>query len=189
MEHDMRSDLFAHYQKLSFSFYDNQKTGILMSRITNDLGSLAELYHHGPEDIVISSIKFIGAFFILININVPLTLIIFLILVPMVYFAYRCNKKMRKAFKLNRVRIGEINARIEDNLSGIRVVKSFANENNEIDKFSFENGNYVKSKQQAYLAMAQFHSGLGAFVTMISVVVIIVGSILIGDHQIGRAHV
>jgi ATP-binding cassette, subfamily B, bacterial len=181
MEHDLRNDLFAHYQKLSFSFYDEQKTGILMSRLTHDLFSLAELYHHGPEDIVISIIKFVGAFIILFNINPYLTLIVFATLPPMILFAYYCNIKMKKAFKLNKKRVGEINARIEDNLSGIRVVKSFANEADEIEKFDNENNNYVSSKKKSYFAMAQFHSGLGAFITLVTVVVIIAGSLFIGN--------
>lgn len=181
MEHDMRNDLFTHYQKLSFSFYDEQKTGILMSRLTHDLFSLAELYHHGPEDIVISIIKFVGAFIILLNINPQLTFIVFITLPPMIIFTFYCNRKMKKAFKLNKKRVGEINARIEDNLSGIRVVKSFANESDEIEKFDYENNNYVQSKSKSYLAMAQFHSGLGAFITLVTVIVIIAGSMFIGN--------
>lgn len=181
MEHDLREDLFSHYQKLSFSFYDNQKTGILMSRLTNDLSTLAELYHHGPEDIIISLIKIFGAFFILLNINALLTFLVFFMIVPMVIFTYYCNKKMKVAFKKNKIRVGEINARIEDNLSGIRVVKSFANETDEINKFGFENSNYVKSKTNAYYAMAQFNTGLTAFITSITVIVVICGSIFIGN--------
>lgn len=181
MEHDLREDLFSHYQKLSFSFYDNQKTGILMSRLTNDLSTLAELYHHGPEDIIISLIKIFGAFFILLNINALLTFLVFFMIVPMVIFTYYCNKKMKVAFKQNKIRVGEINARIEDNLSGIRVVKSFANETDEINKFGFENSNYVKSKTNAYYAMAQFNTGLTAFITSITVIVVICGSIFIGN--------
>ncbi|SJZ53566.1 ABC transporter ATP-binding protein [Anaerorhabdus furcosa] len=184
MEHDMRNDLFTHYQKLSFSFYDEQKTGILMSRLTHDLFSLAELYHHGPEDIVISIIKFVGAFVILLNINPLLTFIVFITLPPMILFTFYCNRKMKTAFKLNKKRVGEINARIEDNLSGIRVVKSFANESDEIEKFDYENNNYVKSKTKSYFAMAQFHSGLGAFITLVTVIVIIAGSIFIGNGTI-----
>ncbi len=181
MEHDMRNDLFSHYQKLSFSFYDDQKTGILMSRLTNDLFSLSELYHHGPEDVVISLIKFIGAFIILFSINPYLTLIVFATLPPMVIFAYYCNVKMKKAYRQNRKRVGEINARIEDNLSGIRVVKSFANESSEIEKFDIENNNYVNSKRNSYYAMAQFHSGLGAFITFLTVIVVVAGSLFIGN--------
>ena len=124
MERDLRNELFQHYQKLSFSFYDEEKTGQLMSRLTNDLFSLTELYHHGPEDIVISFIKFFGAFVILANINLQLTLIIFAFIPVMGAFIYYYNRKMKKAFKANRRRVGDINARIEDNLSGIRVVKS-----------------------------------------------------------------
>ncbi len=184
MESDMRADLFSHYQKLSFSFYDNQKTGILMSRLTNDLNTLAELYHHGPEDIVISIIKFSGAFIILMGINPLLTIITFSLIIPMVLFSYYCNKKMKTAFRLNKIRIGEINARVEDNLSGIRVVKSFANEKTELSKFSVENNNFVDSKRLSYFAMAQFHSGLGTFITMITVIVVVMGSILIGNGGI-----
>ena len=184
MEHDMRNELFAHYQKLSFSFYDEQKTGILMSRLTHDLFTLAELYHHGPEDIIISIIKFFGAFIILFQINAVLTLLVFAILPFMFIFAYFCNKQMRIAFRLNKKRVGEINARIEDNLSGIRVVKSFASEDIEIDKFEYENNNYVLSKKISYKAMAIFHSGLGAFITMITIVVIVAGSLFISGGVI-----
>ena len=125
MERDIRNELFEHYQKLSFHFYDEQKTGQLMSRITNDIFSLTELYHHGPEDIVISLIKFVGAFVILMTINVPLTLIVFSFYAVMGGFAFYYNKKMKRiTFKRNKQRIGDINARIEDNLSGIVLLKA-----------------------------------------------------------------
>ncbi len=184
MERDMRNDLFTHYQKLSFSFYDNQKTGILMSRLTNDLLTLAELYHHGPEDIVISLIKFIGSFIILFQIDPTLTLIVFSVLPLMFIFTKYCNKKMKASFRLNKLRIGEINARVEDNLSGIRVVKSFANEGDELQKFTNENENYVDSKKESYKAMATFHSGLSAFITSIMVIVIVFGSLIISSGVI-----
>lgn len=184
MEHDMRNELFSHYQKLSFSFYDEQKTGQLMSRLTNDLFSLTELYHHGPEDVVISIIKFFGAFFILLTVNVPLTLIVFSILPIMLAFALYYNKKMGKAFKQNKERVGDINARIEDNLSGIRVVKSFTSENKEFQKFSRENDRYVASRKNSYKIMAFYHSGLGAFTTMITVIVILAGSTFISQGWI-----
>ena len=128
MEYDMRAEIFAHYQKLSFSFYDDQKVGQLMSRITNDLFEITELLHHGPENIIISLIKIIGAFVILAGISGYLTLAAFILLPFMFLFAYLLNKRMRRAFKMNRVKIAEINTQIEDNLSGIRVVKSFAHE-------------------------------------------------------------
>lgn len=187
MERDLRNELFQHYQKLSFSFYDEEKTGQLMSRLTNDLFSLTELYHHGPEDIVISFIKFFGAFVILANINLQLTLIIFAFIPIMGAFIYYYNRKMKKAFKANRRRVGDINARIEDNLSGIRVVKSFANENYENNKFNDENNCYVNSKSNSYFYMGKFHSGLGAFTSMITVAAAIFGSIFISKDVIVTA--
>lgn len=184
MERDIRNELFEHYQKLSFGFYDEQKTGQLMSRITNDIFSLTELYHHGPEDIVISLIKFVGAFVILSTINLQLTLIVFAFIPVMGGFALYYNKKMKKAFKRNKQRIGDINARIEDNLSGIRVVKSFANESKEMDKFQVENTNFVNSKRNSYLYMAKYHSGLGVFTSLITVAVIFFGALFISQELI-----
>ncbi len=179
MEFDMRNDIFNHFQKLSFNFYDNQKTGQLMSRITNDLFEVTELSHHGPEDIVISIIKFVGAFIILIRINVPLTLLLFLFLPIMFLFAWKMKTRMNVAFKANRQRIADINAQIEDNLSGIRVVKSFANEEMEVEKFREGNGRFVASKKLAYKEMGTFHSGLGLFTSLLNVGVIAGGSLMI----------
>lgn len=184
MERDLRNELFLHYQKLSFSFYDEQKTGQLMSRLTNDLFSLTELYHHGPEDIVISLIKFFGAFIILATINLKLTLIIFAFIPVMGAFIVYYNKKMKKAYKKNKQRVGDINARLEDNLSGIRVVKSFSNEDYEIDRFHHENNRYVKSKRNSYYYMGKFHSGLGAFTSMITVVAVFFGAIFISKETL-----
>ncbi|MDF2906226.1 MAG: ywjA [Herbinix sp.] len=179
MEYNMRNDLFEHFQKLSFNYYDNQKTGQLMSRITNDLFDISELCHHGPEDIVISLIKMVGAFAILVNINAWLTLLIFIFLPPMFFFAYYMRGKMSKAFRKNRERIAEINARVEDNLSGIRVVKSFANEDVEIDKFQESNSRFVESKRNSYWNMAGFHSGLTLFTSFINIAMIAGGSLFI----------
>ncbi len=179
MEYDMRNDIFDHYQKLSFNFYDNQKVGQLMTRVTNDLFEITELCHHGPEDIVISIIKFVGAFIILISINRKLTLLLFAVIPLMFVFAYIMKGKMNRAFRRNRENIAQINAQIEDNLSGIRVVKSFANEEQEKQKFRVGNGEFVKSKSHAYWQMATFHSGLGFFTSMINVVVIVGGGLLI----------
>ena len=184
MEYDMRNDIFHHFQKLSFSFYDNQKTGQLMSRITNDLFEITELCHHGPEDIIISIIKFVGAFFILIGINVPLTLLLFLFIPIMFFFAWKMKTRMNIAFKANRQRISEINAQIEDNLAGIRVVKSFTNEDMEVEKFKEGNGRFVASKQHAYKEMATFHSGLGLFTNLLNVGVIVGGSLMIANEVI-----
>lgn len=184
MERDLRNELFNHYQKLSFCFYDEQNTGQLMSRLTNDLFSLTELYHHGPEDIVISLIKFIGAFILLSFINIKLTLLLFAILPIMFIFTWYYNKKMKKAFKVNKQRIGDINARIEDNLSGIRVVKSFTNEAKELDKFKENNENYVDAKKNSYYYMGRYHAGLTAFTSLMSVSVIFLGTLFISYETI-----
>jgi ATP-binding cassette subfamily B protein len=183
MEFDMRNDLFQHLQKLSFSYYDNQKTGQLMSRITTDLFDVTELAHHGPEDVVISIVKIIGSLIILTRVNLPLTLTIAAVLPFMVIFAVHCNKLMKTAFKRNRERIADINAQIEDSLSGVRVVKSFANEELEISKFNIGNTRFVDSKRDSYRYMAVFHSGLGAFVSFITILVVIAGA---GFINMGR---
>ncbi len=179
MEYDMRNDLFTHYQKLSFNFYDNQKTGQLMSRITSDLFDISELCHHGPEDIVISVIKGVGAFIILFSINPWLTLLVFAFLPLMFLFANYMKGKMNRAFRKNRERIAEINAQVEDNLSGIRVVKTFANEEVEIEKFYEGNSRFVESKRNSYWNMASFHSGLTFFTALINVAMIAGGSLFI----------
>ena len=147
MEADMRRDIFGHYQKLTFAFYDNQKVGHLLSRITSDLFDISELLHHGPEDLVISVIKIIGSFAILLAVNVRLAFVAFAFIPVMAVFAFIFNGKMRKAFKRNREKIAEINSQIEDSLSGIRVVKSFANEKEEMKKFKRGNDNFVAAKE------------------------------------------
>ena len=187
MEYDMRNEIFSHYQKLSFSFYDEQKTGQLMSRITNDLFDITELCHHGPEDLVISLIKCIGAFVILLQVNVWLTLIIFAFLPPMVFFAGKIRRHMKAAFRKNRERIADINASIEDNLAGIRVVKSFANEETEIEKFHEGNDAFLQSKRLSYINMANFHSGLNFFIALINIAVIVGGGLLIANKMIDVA--
>lgn len=177
IEYDMRAEIFNHYQKLSYSFYDDQKVGQLLSRITSDLFDITELLHHGPENITISLIKIIGALVILSTIDVRLTLTAFVLVPVMLVFAYFLNKKMKRAFKRNRIRIGEINAQIEDNLSGIRVVKSFANEDIECGKFKKGNDLFLESKKDSYHYMGMYNAGLTAFTTMINVIVIAVGGI------------
>ena len=179
MESDLRSELFEHYQKLSFTFYDENKTGQLMSRLTNDLFSLTELYHHGPEDIIISSVKILGSFTILMFINPTLTLISYAFIPLLVVFILIFNRKMNKVFKANKRYIAEINEQIEDNLSGIRVVKSFANEHVETVKFAKGNKNFVESKRQRYKLMGNYMAILTVFSTGLQVIVIMVGSLLI----------
>lgn len=178
MEYDMRAEIFSHYQKLSFSFFDDQKVGQLMSRITNDLFEITELLHHGPENIIISGIKIIGAFIILLGISGYLTAAAFAMLPFMFIFAYILNKRMRKAFRKNREKIAEINTQIEDNLSGIRVVKSFANEAIENEKFKVGNEGFLKAKKASYFNMGIFHSGMTAFTFLINIFVIVTGGVL-----------
>ena len=184
MEYNMRAEIFSHLQKLSFSFYDDQKTGQLMSRITNDLFEITELLHHGPENIVISLIKIIGAFIILSGISGYLTAAAFIMLPFMFAFVFLLNRKMRKAFKENRKKVAEINSRAEDNLSGIRVVKSFANEDIEMDKFKEGNDAFLSAKKNSYLYLGLFQSGMTAFILLVNIVVIITGGVLISEHLV-----
>ena len=184
MEYDMRQEIFEHMQKLSFSFYDDAKVGQLMSRITSDLFDITELLHHGPENIILSVLKIVGAFVILMNINGWLVLAAFIVLPFMFAFAFLLNKKMRGAFKRNREKIAEINAQIEDNLSGIRVVKSFANEDIEAEKFKIGNDGFLAAKKNSYHYMGCFQAGVGVFTTLIQVNVILVGGILIACQKV-----
>ena len=175
MERDMRQELFEHYQKLSFGFYDEQKTGQLMNRLTNDTFWLGELYHHGPEDIVIASLKFLGTFVILLTVNVPLTLIVFLFLPVMAVYAFYFNKRMNLALRTTKDRIGDINAQAEDTLSGSRVVKSFANEGIEAQKFAFENNRFLESRKNGYKSEAHLFVGIVAFTQLLTAAVIVFG--------------
>lgn len=175
MEADMRSDIFGHYQKLTFAFFDNQKVGHLLSRITSDLFDISELLHHGPEDVLISIIKIVGSFVILMRVDVKLTLTAFAFVPLMVLYAVYYNIKMKKAFSQNRAKIADINSQIEDSLSGIRVVKSFANEKEELKKFNIGNNNFVRAKRTSYKYMGMYHSGLNALTTLVTVGVLVAG--------------
>lgn len=175
MEADMRRDIFGHYQKLTFAFYDNQKVGHLLSRITSDLFDISELLHHGPEDLVISIIKITGSFIILLTVNVKLALVAFAFIPVMILFAFYYNGKMKQAFKRNREKIADINSQIEDSLAGIRVVKSFANEKEEMKKFKAGNDNFVAAKKVSYKYMGIYNSGLGAMTTLVTVGVLVAG--------------
>lgn len=179
MERDMRNELFEHYQKLSFKFYDDHRTGQLMTRISNDTFDLAELYHHGPEDIVIASLNFIGAFIILLNINVKLALIALLFLPIMGLYGFYFSRKMHHALRRSRDRIGDINAQVEDSLAGIRVVKSFTNEAVEREKFHYENNRFVESRRDGYKNEAYFYEGLLTLTQLMTAVIVIFGAISI----------
>lgn len=184
IEYDMRAEIFAHYQKLSFSFYDNQKVGQLMSRITSDLFDISELLHHGPENLVISIIKILGAFFILLSISPKLALCVFALVPVMIVYAYFFNRRMKRAFRENRVKIADINSQIEDNLSGIRVVKSFANEEIEKEKFKHGNDGFLAAKKNSYLYMGGYQAGMKSFTTLITVIVVIAGTIFITNGTV-----
>lgn len=187
MERDMRADLFDHYQNLSFGFYDEQKTGQLMSRLTNDIFWLSELYHHGPEDLAIAVLKFIGVFFILININVGLTLLVFAFIPVMAVYAFYFNKRMNRALAISAQRIGDINAQIEDSLAGIRVVKSFTNEQVEKAKFAYANDRFLASRGAGYLSEGWFSQGMTAGTQLITVAVVIFGGIAILNNGLQLA--
>lgn len=189
MEADMRSDIFGHYQKLAFSFFDDQKVGHLLSRVTNDLFDISELLHHGPEDVLISMIKIIGSFIILININWKLTLVAYSFVPVMLIFAIYYNKKMKKAFKQNRAKIADINSQIEDSLAGIRVVKSFANEKEEMKKFEVGNQNFVNTKKTSYQYMGMYNSGITALTTLVTVGVLVAGGTLLITGSVEAADI
>ncbi|NLH02187.1 MAG: ABC transporter ATP-binding protein [Clostridiales bacterium] len=178
MEYRMRNEIFEHYQKLSFSFFDNQKVGQLMSRVTSDLFDISELLHHGPEELTISAIRLIGSLAVLLTINWRLAIIAFFPVPFMIWFAAKYNRKMKSAFVSNRARIGEINATMEDSLSGIRVVKSFANEEIEIKKFREGNARFVQSKKSSYHYMAVYHTVLNAMTMLITISVAGAGAAL-----------
>lgn len=184
MEADMRRDIFNHLQKLSFSFYDEHNTGKLMSRVVTDLFDIAELAHHGPEDLFISLLKISGAFIILFTVNFRLTLILIFFTAIMLCFSYIYNMKMREAFRRNKEKIAEVNAKIQDSLSGIRVVKSFANEAVEKEKFKEGNIEYLQSKEESYFIMGTFYSGNNLFQGILYLTVIFIGGIFIATKSL-----
>ena len=184
IERDMRNEIFGHYQKLSFAFYDNQKVGQLLSRITSDLFEICELLHHGPEDLIISVIKLFGSFIILTMINAKLSLIAIILVLMMILIAVYFNRKMKNAFKENRARIADINTQIEDSLAGIRVVKSFGNESTEMAKFKHGNRRFVDAKRRSYRYMATYHSLMGVFTTLVTVLSLILGAYLMVEGQL-----
>ena len=188
MQGDMRSYVFTHLQKLPNSYFDNNKTGVTMSRIINDLMEISELAHHGPEDLFISGVMIIGSFFILLNINVSLTLIIFSILPFLIWFAITQRKRMSKAFMDTRVKTGEVNATLENSIAGMKVTKSFCNENEELNKFNKTNNVFKMARESAYKVMADYFSGMNLFMDTLELISLIaggyfayVGKISLGD--------
>ncbi len=187
IETDMRRDLFAHLQDLPHAYYSNTKIGQLMSRITSDLFDITEFAHHFPEELFITSIKVVIAFVILCGMNVPLTLIIFAMLPLMVLCSNHFAKPMQRTFKESRHQLGEINARVEDSLSGIRVVKSFANEDVEKDKFAKDNQAFLGVKKRMYHNMAGFHSVTRMFDGIMYILVVCVGAVFMIMGRISAA--
>lgn len=179
MESDMRRELFEHYQKLSFGFYDEQKTGQLMTRLTNDSFNMSELFHHGPEDVVISLLNFLGAFIIMLTVNVKLALIVFFFLPVIALYVVYFNKRNQVARRRYHERIGDINAQVEDTLAGIRVVKSFTNEGIETSKFAHTNDHFLESRRDVYRNEANFSAGMTASTQLLVIAVVVFGSIAI----------
>ena len=184
MESDMRQDLFDQYQRLSFSYYDRNNTGEMMSKLVSDLFDISELAHHGPENIFISLLKIFGSFALLLWINVPMTLILLAVTLVMLVFSVWQNKKMRAVFMDNRRKIAGVNASLQDSLAGIRVVKSFANETVEHEKFSASNLQFLRSKEKNYKRMGIFHAGNNFFQGMLFLTVLVLGGYFIAAGQI-----
>lgn len=187
IERDMRHALFEHLQEMGFAYYSNAKVGQIMARITSDLFDVTEFAHHCPEEFLIAAIKITVPFVILMGINPVLTVIIFLMLPIMLVLARYFNKKMRAAFKESRHQVGEINAQVEDSLLGIRVVKSFANEPMEIDKFDRGNEEFVRIGRRKYRYMAGYNTTTRSFDGVMYIVVVIVGALFIIDGRITAA--
>ncbi|CEK37252.1 ABC transporter ATP-binding protein [Paraclostridium sordellii] len=174
MQADMRNYVFTHLQKLPNSYFNNNKSGVIMSRIINDLMEVSELAHHGPEDLFVSLVMLIGSFLILLGINVPLTLIVFAILPFIILFAIIQRKKMGRAFMETRVKTGDVNATLENSIAGMRVTKSFCTEKEELDKFNESNNIFKHAREGAYKVMAEYFSGMFLFIDLLNLVVLIV---------------
>ena len=185
LETDMRRDLFGHLQKLSFSYYDNAKVGTLMSRITSDLFDVTEFAHHCPEEFFIAGIKIVCSFVLLCSINIWLTLIVFAVIPPMILVLGFFNSRVKSGFRESRKQVGELNSQIEDSLLGIRVVKSFANEAVEEEKFEGGNLKFLKIKTKVYHIMAGFQASTRLFEGIMYIIVVVVGALFIMKGENG----
>jgi len=175
MEYDMRREIFSHIQTLSFNYFDNTKTGHIMSRIVNDLRDITELAHHGPEDLFISSVMLVGSFIILLNVEWRLTLIIFAFVPIMIWFAIRKRIKLENAFMKQRIKLAKVNAQLENSISGARVSKSFTNEEYEVDKFNIGNSEFRLTREEAFKVMAEFSAGVNFFSNILNLVALSAG--------------
>lgn len=184
MESDMRQDLFDHLQRLPFSYYDKNNTGEMMSRLVSDLFDISELAHHGPENLFISALKIIGSFALLMLINVKMTLILLCVTIIMVTFSFYQNRKLKAIFMDNRKKIANVNSRVQDSLAGIRVVKSFANEEAESEKFRNSNLEFLDSKETGYKMMGSFHAGNNFFEGLLYTTVLVFGGFFIANGSL-----
>lgn len=181
MERDMRRELFAHYERQSFAFHSRRSAGSLMTVLSNDLTSMTELFHHGPEDLLAFLIKFPGAFFILLSINVPLTLLVFLLLPPLTFAALRADKAFEKAALENRADLTEMNGQVEDVLSGIRTVKAFGCEDRELERFTRRNNRYTDSKCRFYRLESLFYDTVQSYPQFLTMIVVFFGALFLGN--------
>lgn len=181
MERDMRRELFAHYERQSFAFHSRRSANSLMTVLSNDLTSMTELFHHGPEDLLAFLIKFPGAFFILLSINVPLTLLVFLLLPPLTWAALRADKAFEKAALENRADLTEMNGQVEDVLSGIRTVKAFGCEDRELERFTRRNNRYTDSKCRFYCLESLFYDTAQSYPQFLTMIVVFFGALFLGN--------
>lgn len=184
MESDMRQELFDQFERLSFSYYDKNNTGVMMSRLVSDLFDICEFAHHGPENVFISLLKIFGSFILLMYIHVPLTIILIIVTIIMLVFSMSQNKKMQATFMDNRRKIAGVNASLQDSLAGIRVVKSFANEDIEREKFSASNQLYLQSKTNNYYRMGWFHAGNNFFQGLLYLTILVAGGYFIANGSL-----
>ena len=184
MQADMRRKAFSHLQDLPFSYYDDHKTGTIMSRVVNDLFDVSELAHHGPEDLFLSAILLVGSFILMAGINLPLTLIVYAALPVFVIYMMRKRIDLSTAFKNNKVEIGEVNAALENSLSGIRVAKSYTNKKHEMERFESRNSRFVEANKRSYKVMAHFHPVTAFMTDFLNLVVMIAGGIFVFNDWI-----
>jgi len=187
LETDMRNDLFHHLQQLSFSYYSETKVGQIMARITSDLFQVTEFAHHCPEEFFIAGIKIVVSFVVLCGMNIPLTLLVFAVLPFMLAASFYFSRRMRRVFKDRNKQVGEINAQVEDSLLGVRVVKSFANEDIEEEKFRQGNQRFLELKAESYKVMAQFGTSNRIFDGLMYIIIVMAGAILMGRGQLSIA--
>ncbi len=187
MQGQMRSEMFRHLEKLPFSFYDNNETGKIMSRMTSDLNDIAELAHHGPENFIITGITIVISFLYLTSIDIWLTLIVFACVPVLVFVSLTLRKKMREAFRESQAAIAQINGSLQSSIAGIRVTKAFTNEERETEKFEEGNSQFMEARRDAYKAMGQFHSATTMITDVFNVVVLIAGGLFLYSGRINFA--